>query len=500
MGNSATVSAADNAESGFAFDQVRRYDISMSSVQHKWTRRSLLFAPFLALAQRKQQPLNFVVILVDDYGATDVGCYGSKFYKTPNLDKLAAQGMRFTQAYSACTVCSPSRAALLTGKYPARLHLTDWIAGHQYPWAKLKPPEWRKYLPAEERTLAEALKPLGYATASIGKWHLTTPAGDAEFMPDKQGFDVNRAGTFRGSPPSYFSPYKIETLRDGPPGEYLTDREQEEASNFIRENRNKPFFLYLPHYAVHTPLQAPADTIARYKAVADEKAPQRNPVYAAMIEHLDNNIGKFMRTLDETGLASRTVVVVTGDNGGHLPATNTNLGMRAGKGSAYEGGVRVPLIVRWPGVVKAGTICDTPVVGYDLYPTVLELAHTKPAAGQVIDGRSIVPLLRGGRMQDRALFWHYPHYHPGGATPYSAVREGDWKLIRFYETGTNELYNLRKDPEEKMDLAKVEPKIASRLGTKLDALLKDTAAQFAVNNPGFDPERARLTAAQARAK
>jgi arylsulfatase A-like enzyme len=379
--------------------------------------------------------------------------------------------------------------------------LTDWIAGHKYPWAKLKPPEWTQYLPLEERTIAEALKPLGYASASIGKWHLAPPGGQPGFLPENQGFDLNRAGTLRGSPPSYFSPYRIETLQDGPPGEYLTDREQTEASAFMRNHRDQPFFVYLPHHTVHTPLQAKQPIIDKYKVIADEKAPQHNPTYAAMIESLDENIGKLMRTLEESGDPDRTVVIVTGDNGGWLPSTNTNLGIRAGKGSAYEGGVRVPLIVRWPGVVRAGSISDKPVIGCDLYPTILEIAGARPTEQQIIDGRSIVPLLRNtGGWKRESLFWHYPHYHPGGATPYSAVRHGDWKLVRFYEDNREELYNLQTDPEEKKNMAGSNAGKARELGRRLDAWLKETGAQKPLPNPGHDPSKARLTAAQAKAK
>ncbi len=431
-----------------------------------------------------RQPLNFIVILVDDWGGTDAGCFGSKFYRTPNIDRLAGEGMRFTQAYSACTVCSPSRAALLTGKYPARLHITDWIAGHKRPWAKLAVPDWRMYLPLEEKTIAEALKPSGYATAHIGKWHLTPPGGDASYLPDQQGFDVNLGGTHRGQPPSYFSPYGLETLKDGPKGEYLTDREQAEASAFIRTNKERPFFIYLAHYTVHTPLQAPAEKIAKYLAIADEKAPQHNAVYAAMIESLDDNIGRLMKTLEETGVADRTVVMLTGDNGGLIRSTNTNLGMRAGKGSAYEGGVRVPLIVRWPGVTRAGSVCATPVIGCDVYPTVLEMAGL---TSEKVDGESIVKLLQGGALKRDDLYWHYPHYHPGGATPYSAVRHRDWKLIEFHEDGRAELYNLRRDPEEKVDLSSRQPRVKRDLLARLAAWRKQVGAQMPTANPNYDP-------------
>ena len=465
------------------------------------TRRGFL-ASSLALAQRPRTALNFVLILVDDFGATDLGCYGSTFYQTPNLDRLAASGMRFTQGYSACTVCSPSRAAIMTGKYPARLHITDWIPGASFPWAKMKPPEWTQYMPLEERTIAEALKPLGYATASIGKWHLTKPDSDPAFFPEKQGFDLNRAGTGRGSPPSYFAPYNIATLQDGPSGEYLTDREQREASEFIRANRSRPFFLYLPHHTVHTPLQAKPEVIGKYKVVADPNAPQNNPTYAAMIEGLDENIGKLMRTLEETGVADRTVVMLTGDNGGWLPSTKTNLGLRAGKGSAYEGGVRVPLLIRWPGVTRPGSVCDVPAIGCDLYATILEMAGARREPGQIVDGVSLAPLLRGqeSAFTREALYWHYPHYHQGGAKPYSAIRRGDLKLILFHEDKRTELYDLRGDPEEKKDLATSQPAKAAGLRRQLEAWLAGTDAQMPVPNPGYDPAKADLSAAQAKAR
>lgn len=457
------------------------------------TRRGFLAAP-LALAQAPAKQLNFVVILVDDWGASDAGCYGSSYYKTPNIDRFAASGMRFTQAYSASTVCSPTRAALLTGKHPARLHITDWIPGFNFPWAKLKSPEWSRHLPLEERTIAEALKPAGYAAVSIGKWHLTTPDGDPKFLADKQGFDRNLGGTFRGGPPSYFSPYKLETLTDGPAGEYLTDREADETSRFIQENKDRPFLLYLPHHAVHTPLQAKAEKIAKYKALADAQAPQRNPVYAAMIESLDESIGRLMESLETAGVADRTVVLLTGDNGGWIPSTNTNLGLRAGKGTGYEGGVRVPFIVRWPGVTRAGTTCATPVFSCDIYPTLLEAARLKPASGQILDGVSLLPLLKQARRSNGwkrdTLFWHYPHYHTGGATPHSAIRQGDWKLLEYHEDMRVELYNLVVDPEEKTDLAGKEHSRAEKMRKRLHDWRRDAGAQMPTPNPNYDPARA----------
>lgn len=459
-------------------------------------RREFLAASSAFLQSDRRQRLNVLLIVVDDWGATDLGCGGSKFYETPNMDRLASEGMQFTQAYSACTVCSPSRAAILTGKYPARLHLTDWIAGHDYPWARLRPPAWTQHLPLEEQTIAEALKPAGYKSAAIGKWHLTPPSGDmAAYYPDRQGFDQNFGGSHRGQPPSYFSPYGLETLTDGPPGEYLTDREASEASRFIEANRSRPFFVYLPHYAVHTPIQAKKETIARFKQKARAEDPQHNPEYAAMIATLDEDIGRILRTLETSGVADRTVVILTGDNGGWLPSTNTNLGLRAGKGSVYEGGVRVPLIVRWPGVTKPGSKCDVPVFGADLFPTVLGLAEVKIANEQVVDGVSLVPLLRNGgssrNWRRSAVYWHYPHYHPGGATPYSAVRANDWKLIEFHEDHRCELYNLRQDPEEKTDLASREPGRVAELRGQLQTWRKKVGAQMAIPNPDYDPNRAK---------
>ena len=383
-------------------------------------------------------PLNVVVVLVDDLGGTDVGCCGSRFYQTPNIDRLAREGMRFTHSYSACTVCSPTRAALLTGQYPARLHITDWIPGHARPKAKLRAPDWTMYLPLEKRTIADALKGGGYSTISIGKWHLGGPA----YYPEKHGFDRNIAGTDKGQPPTYFSPYHIPTLPDGPAGEFLTDRESQEADRFIREHRDRPFFLYLPHHAVHQPVMGKPDVVAKYRGRIQAGDPQKNPTYAALIESVDDSVGRIMKTLDELKLADRTVVVFTSDNGGLLPVTH-NLGMRAGKGSAYEGGVRVPLIVRWPGVTRPGSTSDAPVITMDLFPTLLAAAGRKPFPDQPVDGESLLPLLRGaGRLQRTALFWHYPHYHPGGAAPYGAVREGDYRLVEFYEDSRVELYYL----------------------------------------------------------
>lgn len=440
----------------------------------------MLMLALLALLQA-QKP-NVVVVLVDDLGATDLGCAGSAFYETPHIDRLAAAGLRFTRAYAACTVCSPSRAALLTGKYPARLHVTDWIAGHKRPFAKLRVPDWTMQLVHEEATLAEKLKEAGYATASIGKWHL----GGPEHFPEKHGFDLNVGGTDRGQPPSYFAPYKIPTLPDGPKGESITERLTDEAIRFLEANRAKPFFLYLPHFTVHTPLQAKPEVVEKYKAKAKPEGPQKNPVYAAMIESLDESVGRLVAALERLGLSKNTLFVFTSDNGGLLPVTS-NLGLRAGKGSAYEGGVRVPAIAAWPGRIAAGSTSDVPIITMDWFATACALAGVPAGA---VDGASLAPLLFGeGGPAPRPLYWHYPHYHPGGATPYSALRDGDRRLVEFFEDGRLELYDLKADPLEKKDLAAERPEEAKALRAKLDAWRISVGAQLPAPNPAYDPRK-----------
>jgi len=408
--------------------------------------RNLLLTAFFAATSvsAQERPPNIIFMLIDDMGWTDLGCYGSKYYETPHIDQLAKDGMRFTQAYSACTVCSPTRAAVLTGKAPARLHITDWIAGHQRPHARLQIPDWTKQLPLEEETLAERLKTRGYATASIGKWHL----GGTAFYPEKQGFDVNIGGTEGGSPPSYFSPYKIATLADGPEGEFLTERLTAEAAKFIEKNKDQPFFIYMPHYAVHTPIMGKADVVAKYQAKRADGG-HCNPVYAALVESVDDSVGQLRATLKKHDLAANTIIVFTSDNGGLSGQVSEkgwrrgptdNSPSRWGKGSAYDGGVHVPLLITWPGVVAAGSVCDTPVISYDHTPTLLEATGTALKEGQIVDGESLLTLLTDkGQLKRDAIYWHYPHYHPGSATPYGAIREGDWKLIEFYEDQRVEL-------------------------------------------------------------
>jgi arylsulfatase A-like enzyme len=434
---------------------------------------------------------NFVVFMVDDLGWTDVGAFGSDLHQTPNVDRLAAEGMRFSDAYAACTVCSPTRAAYMTGKYPARLNVTDWITGQKRPYAKLSVPDWTMRLELGEVTIAEALKAVGYTTCHIGKWHL----GTEDYYPEHQGFDYNIAGTYRGAPNSYFSPYDNPNISDGPDGEYLTDREGIEAAKWIATHKDEPFFLSIPFYAVHTPLKAKADKIAKYEALIHGGLNHRNAIYAGMVESMDDAVGAVLKALDEHGLTENTIVIFTSDNGGLVKRLGamTNVPLRAGKGSAYEGGTRVPFIVRWPGVAEAGSVHTEPIITMDLYPTLLELAGATgdSAHNADVDGKSLASLLRntGATIDRDYLFWHYPHYHSGGATPYSAVRAGNWRLVEFFEDGRRELYNLRDDLSETMDLAMVNPEKAEELTRALHAWRKSVDAQLPTPNPKYDPAR-----------
>jgi arylsulfatase A-like enzyme len=433
------------------------------------------------------RPPNIVFFLIDDLGWTDLGCFGSDLYETPFIDNLASQGMKFTNAYSACTVCSPTRAALMTGKYPGRLHITDWIHGHKRANAKLAIPNWTEYLPREEFTIASALNEANYASASIGKWHL---GNEKDGYPDKHGFDLNIAGYDKGQPPSYFSPYRIPTLKEGPAGEYLTDRLASEAERFIDENKSRSFFLYFPHYGVHTPLQAKKELVAKFQQKIKPGMRHTNATYAAMIASVDHAVGRVLGKLTELGLDEQTIVVFTSDNGGLMQST-TNVPLRAGKGSSYEGGVRVPAIVKWPGVTAPGSVCHEPIITPDFYRTLLEAAG---ARGNIehnrnVDGVSLAPVLKvpNARLARDFIYWHYPHYHPGGATPYGAVRGREWKLIEFFEDMHVELYDFVHDPSETADLAKKMPEKAKELTDNLHAWRKAVGAQMPTLNPNYQP-------------
>ena len=456
----------------------------------------VLFAATSLLAA--EQPANVVLIVADDLGAMDLGCYGSKFHRTPHLDKLAAEGMRFTQSYSACPVCSPSRAAIMTGQYPQRFQLTDWLPGRSdRPDQKLNRPTLRNHLPLEAMTIADLLKPAGYACASIGKWHL----GGEGFEPTKQGFDLNVAGDAAGSPQSYFAPFSkpngkaMPGLSDAPEGEYLPDRLTTEAEKFISANRERPFFLYLPHFTPHTPLKAKADIIKKYPAAGEFKGQQNNPIYAAMLESLDESVGRIVAKLDELKLSDRTIVLFTSDNGGlattegpNTPATS-NAPLREGKGWLYEGGIRTPLLVKWPGQVKPSSTSDVPVCGIDLLPTLrnacgLEQKKEHPD----VDGVSLLPLLKQSDTITRdSLFWHYPHYANQGGKPGAVVRSGEWKLIEFYEEGRRELFHVAKDVSESRNLAEQEPDRVRELSEKLTAWRKSVGALLPTPNPDYAP-------------
>jgi arylsulfatase A-like enzyme len=442
--------------------------------------------------------LNIVLFLIDDLGWMDVGCNGSTYYRTPNIDRLAREGARFTDAYSACAVCSPTRAAILTGKYPARLMLTDWLpSGRWNPKARLREGRFLRGLPLEEVTLAEALREAGYRTASIGKWHL----GSEPFsLPEHHGFDVNVAGNAHGAPGNYFFPYdgnwaipttglraRWNVLPDGEPGEYLTDRLTDEAVAFIRANHKSPFFLYFPHYAVHTPLQAKEDMVARYEQVPEDQR-QGKPVYAAMVESVDASVGRVLATLEHLSLEKNTVVIFTSDNGGFYNATS-NAPLRANKGAYYEGAIRVPLIIKWPGVSRAASMVAEPVTSSDLYPTCLAAASQPPRPNQHLDGMNLQPLLRGEVSLGReAIFWHYPHYnsHPS-SVPSSVIRKGPWKLIETFDPEGVELYNLAEDLSETRNLVGERPGLVNELRQELDAWRRDVGAEMMRPNPEYDP-------------
>ena len=454
----------------------------------------------LASARSGRRP-NFVFILIDDMGWCDLGCYDSTFYETPNIDKLAEDGMRFTDAYAACPVCSPTRASIMTGKYPARLNLTDYLVGRRR--GKLIPAEYIHQMPLEEITIAEALKEAGYATGFVGKWHL----GGKPYWPEHQGFDVNIGGTSSGMPRSYFWPQ----WRGNPPinaheGEYLTDRLTDEALNFLDANKDKPFFLYLSHYAVHIPLQSKKNLAAKYKAKAKNLPPssgprflpegkrqarqvQDHPVYAGMVESVDESVGRVMKKLEQVGVADNTVVIFMSDNGGLSTSEGSptsNVPLRAGKGWLYEGGIREPMTIKWPGVIKPGSVSTEPVTSTDFYPTMLEMAGLPPKQKQHCDGVNLVPLFKDkGTLDRKAIFWHYPHYGNQGGSPGGAVRAGDYKLIEFFEDNHAELYNLKEDIGEKNNLAAKMPDKADAMHKMLKDWRKNVDAKMPAPNPDF---------------
>jgi arylsulfatase A-like enzyme len=459
----------------------------------------LAFGPAPLAAPQDSRPSserpNIVFILIDDLGWSDLGCTGSRYYETPNIDRLAGQGMRFTDAYAAAPLCSPTRASILTGKYPARLQLTDVIGrkDRDGPHQALRSAPCREFLPLEEVTIPKALKPQGYVSACIGKWHL----GGEGYLPENHGFDLNLGATEQGTPPGGYFKFSTPTLQLRP-GEYLTDRLTDEAEKFMEANRTKPFFLYLPHYAVHAPFQGKPELVAKYQAKAKPFQDQAHPSYAAMIESADQSVGRILKKLDELELAQRTIVFFFSDNGGLSfnsgrtePATS-NAPLREGKGSLYEGGIRVPLIVRWPGVIKPGIVCEVPVSSIDFYPTILDLSGTARPSGHSVDGQSLLPLLKQeGTWAREALYWHYPHYNGDRlycAAPCGAVRKGDFKLIEYYDGGKLELYNLKEHVGERHEVSTVFREKTVELHELLKTWRRDIGALMPTPNPEFRPQ------------
>lgn len=434
----------------------------------------------------KSKPPHIVLILTDDMGWMDLSCQGNDKLHTPNIDALAAQGVRFTDAYSASPVCSPTRAALMTGLAPARLNITQHGADRSVFWPKdrkITPPEIEHILPLEQVTLPERLKEAGYATGFFGKWHLSgtevkkddPSTGGAAFYPDKHGFDVNFGGCGKGGPPTYFDPYKIPTLEPRKKGEYLSDRLADETITWMRANHEQPMFVSLWTYNPHFPFEAPADLITRYEG--KEGPGLVNPIYGAQIEATDRALGRVLDEVQQLGIADNTLVIFTSDNGGWSGATD-NRPLRKGKGYLYEGGIRVPLIIRWPGVTQAGTTNSTPVISMDLTATIFETTGISLKKDQLLDGSSLKPVLEGKEESRDPIFFHYPHwaFHKDNR-PGSVIRDGKHKLILRYGDDSVELYNLETDIGEKNDLAKDLPDVAAKLRSQLENWLDKTGAR-----------------------
>lgn len=448
------------------------------------------------------RPPNIVLILADDLGWSDLGCYGADLIETPNLDCFSREGLRFTDAY-AMSVCTPSRATLMTGKHAARLHMTIWSegTGSGPTNRKMLQGESRHDLPHTETTLAKHLHDAGYLTAHVGKWHL----GGAEYYPETHGFDVNIGGTFWGAPESYFWPYRgsgtfgrtlryVPHLEWGRPGEYLTDRLTDEALDVINRAGDRPFFLYLAHHGVHTPIQAKTADIERFKTKPRDGLRHQHPVFAAMVKSLDDSVGRVLDHLQKRKLDENTIVVFASDNGGFIGNDNVNgqsvpidnnAPLRSGKGSLYEGGVRVPLIVRWPGVTPQGKVCSEPVVLTDLFATCIHAAGLTPVE-EAADGLDLAPLFKEptAKLDRGALYFHYPHYY-ATTTPAGAIRARNWKLIEYFEDERVELYNLAKDLSEKTNLAQKMPKKANQLRKRLHNWRTSVNAAMPTPNPGF---------------
>jgi len=477
--------------------------LNRSAVKPPGMPKYFIFVLIAALCSCKQEldPPNILLIVVDDLGYSDLHCYGNELVETPNIDFLASEGVRFTASYASCTVCSPTRASLMTGRNPVTVNITDWIPGHQDSRGGPRPgemfvvPPMNQELALEEITIAEILSEAGYVTASIGKWHL----GGEGYLPTDQGFDLNVAGYRKGSPPSYYYPYTRESRDDIiTPLEltgdslYLTDRLTNEAIRFMAEERNEPFFLYLPFYNVHTPLEGRPDLVEKYESKLESHQGDtilRNPHFLAMTEAVDENLGRIMQFLEEAGMDENTLVVFTSDNGGLLLRrgldnrfirASWNHPLREGKGTLYEGGLRIPTIVRWPGHIEGNRLSDEIIISTDLYPTLAELAGV--GIDHEIEGISLLPHLLHSESIDReTLYWHYPHYHLG--MPGGVIRQGDYKLIEYFEDGEVQLYNLVDDPGEVHNLASELPEKAAALQEKLQTWRTSNHAKMPTLNP-----------------
>lgn len=468
---------------------------------------------FAGCSQKPEPKPNVLFILADDLGYHDLSVMGSDYYETPNIDRIANEGMVFTNGYAACQVCSPSRASIMTGKFPARHGITDWIGARsgeawreKKRFSKLLPAEYKHQLADEYQTLPEAMRNSGYKTFFAGKWHL----GSKGSWPQDHGFDINKGGWDVGSPiGGYFDPYKNPNLDNREPGENLSMRLADETVKFLNENNPKatgqPVFAYLSFYAVHSPIQTTRAKWRKYRDKAHEmgiaesgfkmgpllpaRVVQDNPVYGGLVEAMDDAVGHVLKSLDDLGLDDNTIVIFTSDNGGVVSGdayATSNLPLRGGKGHQYEGGIREPYFIKVPGMKMGGEKSDVPVSGTDFYPTILELTGNDLKPEQHNDGVSLVPLLKGEDIEERALIWHYPHYGNQGGTPSSIIRRGNWKLIHYYEDGRDELFNLAEDPGESNDLVQTNPQKASALKEELMAYLDDVGANFPVEDPLYD--------------
>lgn len=492
---------------------------------------------------------NIIFFLVDDLGWSDLGCFGSSFHETPNIDKLASEGMKFTHAYSACHVSSPTRAAIMTGRYPASINLTDWLPGRgNHSFQKLLNNKTAQHLPPDEATIAETLHQNGYKTAIIGKWHV----GTGDYGPMKRGFDIHIPSQYEtGWPRSYHYPFKMNGY-DGYPGEYLTDKLTDEALNYIEQNYQNPFFLYMAHFAVHDPVQGRKDLVEKYRkklisipenkgdryileANPDDKNPpdrrllneliktadyseykvlpnrtvkikqhQDNIEFAAMVESMDESLGRILSKVKELGIEENTIIIFASDNGGMSSANlnnpkrvinpneldkefpTSNLPLRGSKGWMYEGGIRVPMIIKYPGVTKGNSVCEIPVISNDFYSTIVEMTGSKKPKGKITEGVSIIPLLKGKKIKDRPLFWHFPHYsNHGMQSPGGAIRFGDFKLLEYFENNTVQLFNLKKDIGEQNDISAIDIKTTEQLRKMLHLWRESIGAKNMEPNPNY---------------